>query len=84
MSEGLKEVFDGVVLNKRVTRENDRDLINGVVDYPSRGLQLDEFVANGIERQNALENGNDDRMMTSDPVLDREDVSTLGGSNKGE
>jgi hypothetical protein len=84
MSEGPKEVFDGVVLNKRIVRGADRGLINGVVDNRNRGLQLDEFVANGIERQNALENRNDDRMVTSDPVLDREDVSTLGGSNKGD
>ncbi|XP_006456499.1 hypothetical protein AGABI2DRAFT_195600 [Agaricus bisporus var. bisporus H97] len=82
LPEGAKEVFDGVVLKKRISRGSDRDVLNGVIGYQSRGLQLDEFVANGIERQSALENGHDDAMLTSDPVLDREDASTLGGSNK--
>ncbi|KAF9443423.1 hypothetical protein P691DRAFT_808974 [Macrolepiota fuliginosa MF-IS2] len=65
-SESPREIFDGVVLKKRKVRGNVQD---------GYGMQLDEFVANGLVRQ-------DEENETGGLVLDRDEVSSLGGSNK--
>jgi hypothetical protein len=80
-SETPKEVFYGVVLEKRRPGPTVDDLTNdGAGD--DRGVQLDVFVANGL----AMQNGVSGDQMNVDPVLggDQEDLSSLGGSNKGE
>jgi hypothetical protein len=73
-SHSPKEVFDGVVLKKRVQTASiiatNGDAGNGLA------VQLDEFVANGLVGQQG--HG------LVDPVLGQDDMSSLGGSNKGE
>lgn len=82
-SESPKEVFDGVVLKKRRVMARSKSASQDIGDRQDLAVQLDEFVANGIERENARD-GNENGMGTSDPVLERDDASSLGGSNKGK
>jgi len=81
----LIEVFEGVVLEKRcivepITVVADADAINGNTEGYLVG-QSDEFVANGIIGQSGSAESIMD--MDRDFVLEREDISSLGGSNKG-
>lgn len=75
-----KEVFDGVVLEKRCIIIADVDAINGSTEGDLVG-QSDEFVANGLAGQS--ESAESIMDMDRDFVLEREDISSLGGSNKG-
>ncbi|KXN83265.1 hypothetical protein AN958_01670 [Leucoagaricus sp. SymC.cos] len=94
-SESPREVFYGVVLKKRRIEplpprsqsvngaddnENEGENENGVGDGErSVAVHLDEFVANGLANQ---QQGGMNGMMNIDPVLDRDDISSFGGSNK--
>lgn len=82
-SETPKEVFDGVLLKRRRINGGSGGYL--VPGHGEGGLEvhLDEFVANGLEREHAYVNVNGDEM-DRDPVLDRDDMSSLGGSNKGK
>ncbi len=75
-SESPREIFDGVLLPKRrIGGQNTNRNSSEGRDLP---MHLDEFVANGLGRQAAGENN-----QSPDPVLDRDEISSLGGSNKG-
>ena len=76
-----KEVFDGVVLEKRCIVIADVDAINGNTEG-DLVRQSDEFVANGLAGQS--ESAESTMDMDRDLVLEREDISSLGGSGKGK
>jgi len=85
-SKRFREVFDGVVLEKRcivepITVIADSDSINGATGGDFVG-HSDEFVANGLAGQS--ESAESPMDIDRGFVLEREDISSLGGSNKGK